>query len=246
MIEGQLALEADRDHDWVDASDVSSHAYTKDPWSDCPQTTFSTFTPPALDSVTGELPSLLERWFDSTFVPDVTTRQTWATKWVQSGETSPFRTFLNQPGVSSSFDTLLTYVRYGLRRENGKQLAERLSELRLDLAYDEESPDLSMSSFLGFVEFLRLNPKLRDPSIVVGSTGAVRAEWHESWTQHFVVEFTSSTNAQFVIFVADQMVAGKKIHISITCSIASLLQQALPHGVATWAMRGESEAFGAG
>ena len=159
MTDGQLAF--DSQYDLV-CEEASSHTTIHDPWNDAPKATLGTFTPPTWESDSIELPSTRDRWGDDSVTSDVTTSQKWGTKWANSGATSPYRLFLAQLDPDVSFDTVLAYVRYGLNRENGEELAERLSELRSDLAEEEESLGLSMLSLLGFVGFLRLNPKLRD------------------------------------------------------------------------------------
>jgi hypothetical protein len=158
-------------------------------------------------------------------------------KWTSTNETSPYQLFLRNLETSSPFDTLLTFVRHGLIRENGDRLAERLVELKHDLAEDEDEVNLSTASLLGLIRFLKDNPRLRDPGLVVSNTGNIRAEWHRSWNQHFVVEFMSSTEARFVVFVADEHAEKKVARISGRCSIDSLMKHAMPHGISAWAVR---------
>ena len=135
------------------------------------------------------------------------------------------------------FDALLAFVRLGLNRDHGEALAERLSELRTDLASDEDSPELSKHSLLGFVSFLLQNRNVRDPSLVATNNGTLRAEWHRSWSEHFAVELVGIEDARFAIFAEDPSTSGKKMRISGSCSIASVLDQALPHGVGSWVNR---------
>ncbi len=238
MANGQLARDSEQDYDWTDGPGVSSTMDLVDPWRKPAQPIFGTFTPLAVETVTTEdLHEIEERWTDLQFVLDASACQKWRSLCPETEATSPYLLFLNRPDSATTFNNLLAFVRSGLARDNGERLAERLAELRTDLAEDEELPNISMSSVLGLVRFLQDNPQMRDPSLVVSNTGNIRAEWHRSWIQHFVVEFTSNIDARFVLFVADTKALEKKVRISVTCSIASLMEHALPHGISVWAVR---------
>ena len=196
-----------------------------------------TYTPPADDTLTENFRAFTEQWAGIEFEPDRRSLQKWHRQRTESGATSPFLLFLTDLDFTSSFDTLLAYPKYGLAREDGEKLANRLAELKADLAEDDESPGISIPSVLGLIRFLCDNPQMRDPSLVASNTGNIRAEWHESWSQHFVIEFTSDTDARFVLFVEDVEAPGKKVRVSVTCSISSIMEQASPHGVREWAVR---------
>jgi len=237
MFDRQLASNSGYDYG-TNASESSSYLDLDDTWRESTQPIFTTFTPYSEETVTtDDLRTFEKPWADSQFEPTVISRQKWWRKRTATGATSPYLLFLSGPGPAPAFDTLLAFIRYGLAREDGERLAERLAELKLDLAEDKDLPDLSIPSVLGLIHFLGENPQLRDPSLVVSNMGYIRAEWHESWTQHFVVEFTSDTDARFVLFIADSTALQKKVRVSVICSIASLMDHALPHGVSAWAMR---------
>ena len=238
MANGQLAHNLDYDYHSTTRSEGSSYVWLEDPWEEPIEPIFGTFTQHSGETGTTEfLRAHEDPWVDVKFELQAGSQQKLHRKWASTGATSPYQLFLSELETSSPFDTLLAFVRYGLKRENGERLAERLLELKFDLAEDEDAPNFSMASLLGLIRFLRDNPRLRDPGLVVSNTGNLRAEWHLSWKQHFVVEFMSTTEARFVVFVADEQAEKKVARISVRCSIDSLMNHATPHGVNAWAMR---------
>lgn len=238
MIDGQTSPSLERDYDWPDRLEAASYADIEDPWTQSMPTRIAASRPAvAMDAGTDELRALIARWSEFNFEVDEAAIHKWQRTHAYTGATSPLRLFVRQLDEKTSFDTLLAYVRYGLGRDHGNRIADRLSELRNDLADDEETSNLSMASALGLVRFLADNPKVRDPSLVATNAGNLRAEWHVSWSQHFVIEFTSDADARFVIFIEDNRSKGKKVRISGTCSVASVMEQAHPHGVDSWVMR---------
>ena len=151
--------------------------------------------------------------------------------------TSPFVLFSRPFDQASSFEALLTYIRFGELCEDGEVLGQRLEELAEDLDDDVDSPPLSVDSIAGFIEFLLEAEPLRDPGLVVAPNGNLRAEWHQSWSQHFVVEFASQTDAKFVLFAPDPHQQDKTMRLSGTCSIPSVYEEARRCGVAEWVAR---------
>lgn len=176
-------------------------------------------------------------WDDILFVQDPNSLYPWQRSGRRLGKTSPIHLALSGLEQDVSFESLVDYVRTFLSRDDGAAIGERLRALKADTADDSETDRLSISSVLGFIRFLELNPRLRDPGVVASPSGKIRGEWHKSWQQHFVVEFLSERDAQFVIFADDPCVPGETIRLSGRCSIASLMAQAAPHGVSRWAMR---------
>jgi hypothetical protein len=158
-------------------------------------------------------------------------------EWLMSEATSPWLLLLDKLTDASLFPHLLAFVKLGLSRDDGNSLARRLEELRFDLAEDEDSSNLSKLSVIGLIKFFQRNPNVRDPGLVATESGAVRAEWHRSWSEHFAIEFSSNIRSRFVVFVADPNDAEQKIRISGMCSIESVMDQALPHGVGSWVLR---------
>ena len=153
------------------------------------------------------------------------------------GATSPFVLFSKPFEEATSLDSLVTYVRYGGFCEGGQALGDRLEELAEDLEEDAEAIPISLESIAGFIEFLLVAESLRDPGLVVTPNGNICAEWHESWEQHFVIEFVSHSEANFVLFVPDPKQRFKTMRLAGTCSIASVYDEAKLHGIAEWASR---------
>ncbi|MYH34639.1 MAG: hypothetical protein F4133_12660 [Gammaproteobacteria bacterium] len=151
--------------------------------------------------------------------------------------TSPYVLFSRPLDQAASFESLLTYIRFGELCEDGEVLGQRLEELAEDLEDDVDSPPLSVDSVAGFIEFLLEAEPLKDPGLVVAPNGNLRAEWHQSWCQHFVVEFASQTDAQFVLFAPDPHQQDKTMRLSGTCSIPSVYEEVRRCGGAEWVAR---------
>jgi len=162
----------------------------------------------------------------------------WRAGRAQTFETSPFRHDVLNLGRATPFEDLLTIVRFALDRENGDALASRLQELHSDLAEDEDASELSNQSVIGLINFLTENPQISDPNLTASISGSIRAEWHQSWSQHFVIEFQTDTEARFVIFLPDPVRPWETVRLSGSCAVSSVMAQARPHGVEDWMVRG--------
>lgn len=78
------------------------------------------------------------------------------------------------------------------------QVAHRLFELRR--ACLEENVPLSSASIEQFVRFVRENPLIGQPSLIITDTGNLRASWSPEADRHFAIEFLGGSNVAFVIF----------------------------------------------
>ena len=239
MTSEQLAHNAVCDSEWTDQFRVSSYEDIEESWSDSIPLFFSTYTPPVQDTrTTKDLHTIELGWPDIDFKKALESFQKWSIIDSTASATSPYLHLVRDPDLSSSFDSLLTFLGYASGREDGERLAERLVELRLDLAEDTDSPNISMPSVLGLVHFLRGNPQLHDPNLVANNAGNIRAEWHKSWAQHFVIEFTSDVDARFVLFYPHPRTPQKTTRMSATnCSIDSLIEQVPQDAINIWVIR---------
>jgi len=238
MTNGQTSYALVEEPDWTTTYDSASGGTLEDSWEHAPPAPFEAYSESTV-SATGlvDLEMFSEIWSRASIEVNSSLQKSVYRLWTNTKTTSPWPLFLRNLDEQTPFENLLAYLHYGLSREDGDKLAERLCELRIDLLEDEGSPELSIRSVLGLIKFLRLNPSVSDPGLSVSSSGNIRAEWHQSWRQHFVCEFSSDTDARFVIFVQDPNVPTKTLRLSATCSIESVIEQALPHGIATWVIK---------
>jgi hypothetical protein len=224
--------------DSLSSLSASTKLDVDDPWYKRCVPVFGTEDPPAPDSRTETLESVAELWAGTDFDLNSRSLQKWREQGAESRAASPLRLFVTDDFESvCSFDGVKEFLEYASSRDDGEKLAERLVELKTDLADDENASDLSIASVSGLIRFLQDNPRLRDPGLVASNNGNIRAEWHKSWAEHFVIEFTSKTDARFVLFVSDTSQPDKKVRISITCPIASVMRYASPHGIDSWVLR---------
>lgn len=131
---------------------------------------------------------------------------------------------------------LIDRFRHHPRIVFAKRIAARLDHL-LEVSREEQpeqAPPVA-ASLEGLLAFLSRNPGLAYPDIVLTPDGYVRAQWRRGPTQHFAVEFREDEGVRFVIFVPDPRRPYKRVRVSGTATVDSIMGQAHYYKVLDWA-----------
>ncbi len=135
-----------------------------------------------------------------------------------------------------SVSDLLASLERGQQVPFGKRLAARLRYL-LEVSRDE-SPEQAppcVGSLSGFLAFVRKNPQLAYPDVVLTPEGNVRARWRRSRSQHFALEFLKGDDVRFVVFAPDPKHPYKTVRASGTGTMDSIMELVHPYRVLDWA-----------
>ncbi len=127
-------------------------------------------------------------------------------------------------------------MREELPRPDFNKLADR-AELLVSAAEEEDDTDpVSLFSLRNLMSFLRSEPQLGTPSIVVTPSGNFRAEWRAGKNRHFAVEFLPSGSCRYVVFAPDPKDTKRTIRTSGIAHCESLLTVLEPLNVYRWAI----------
>lgn len=114
-------------------------------------------------------------------------------------------------------------------------VANRLDDL-LQIA-EEEEIQVAAEPLKTFAEFLRSQPGLTRPKIVLTPAGNVRAIWRDARHKHFTAEFLRNENVRFVVFASDPSQPKRIARLSGTVSTEGLLIALAPYKIASWIMQ---------
>ncbi len=131
---------------------------------------------------------------------------------------------------------LISFIRNHVRLAYSASLANRLEYLR-DASIEEapEQAPISVNSLQCFVSFIKSEPNLAEPDIVLTYTGNIRAEWHKSRKQHFAVEFLPNGQVRYVVFSRDPDHPTRTDRASGLVSAETLMVKVKPFNVLSWA-----------
>ena len=135
-------------------------------------------------------------------------------------------------------ETIVQHIRRALAFENRDRIANRievLEEARLE-ELDYGDLPLSSKSLEAFVSFLDREPDLKYPILTLNPDGHVFAEWEAAPNRYFAVEFLAANDdVRFVIFSPNPRHHDKRMRLSGSATVDTLMIVAEPHGVRSWA-----------
>lgn len=114
-------------------------------------------------------------------------------------------------------------------------VAERVSELQEFAVEDDEQDDISTDSLQWFINFMIEHNELREPELVLSTTGHIHAEWHESWDKHVEVVFLPNGEVRYVVFTPDPSNPALTFKSATKCSPESMLKSLGILGFMDWA-----------
>jgi hypothetical protein len=117
-----------------------------------------------------------------------------------------------------------------------EHLARRLDFLLRALAEEEESlAEDSPESLRQMLLFLEALPEFRCPTITVTPLATFRAQWLESPTRHFAVDFLPDGQIRFVVFAPDPGHPERVERVSGIVSVANAMKTIETYQVHRWA-----------
>ena len=135
-------------------------------------------------------------------------------------------------------ENIVQHIRKALALEDRGRIANRievLEEARLE-ELDYGDLPLSPNSLEAFVSFLEREPGLKYPILTLNPNGFVFAEWEAAPNRYFAVEFLGTNdNVRFVIFSPNPRHPDKRVRLSGSATVDTLMIVAEPHGVRRWA-----------
>lgn len=139
-------------------------------------------------------------------------------------------------GTSTTTSDLISFVRNHVQLPYSADLAKRLEYLRVASIeeYPEQAP-MSIDSLQCFLSFVKREPNLTEPDLVLTYAGNIRAEWHKSRKEHFAVEFLPNGQVHYVVFTRDPDHPTRTDRTSGLVSAATLMQKVKPFDVLSWA-----------
>ena len=135
-------------------------------------------------------------------------------------------------------EKIVQHIRKALALEDRDRIANRievLEEARLEELDNGDLP-LSPKSLEAFVSFLRREPGLKYPILTLSPDGFVFAEWEAAPNRYFAVEFLGTNDVvRFVIFSPNPRHPDKRVSLSGSATVDTLMIVAEPRGVRSWA-----------
>ena len=135
-------------------------------------------------------------------------------------------------------EKIVQHIRKALALEDRNRIANRievLEEARLEELDNGDLP-LSPKSLEAFVSFLRREPGLKYPILTLSPDGFVFAEWEAAPNRYFAVEFLGTNDVvRFVIFSPNPRHPDKRVSLSGSATVDTLMIVAEPRGVRSWA-----------
>lgn len=116
-----------------------------------------------------------------------------------------------------------------------KNLANRL----LDLYHDakEEDPEcvgISAESLRSFNDFIHLHTNLNLPTISLTPDCNIYASWRDNHNRVFSIHFLPNADVRFVLFKPNEIHLDRKIRISGSATIDTVMETLAPHCLEEW------------
>lgn len=115
-------------------------------------------------------------------------------------------------------------------------IASRLSNL-FDYSLvemDEMQDVLRLESLQNFIDFLKLNPKINRPDIIITPEGHIRARWKKDNRHFFRLEFRTNLNVNFVCFSPNVSYPKKDDKSSGVSTADQVFSHLKPYNVESW------------
>ncbi len=153
---------------------------------------------------------------------------------------SPFDTLFDQGATEERVQAYIAHIEMDLVSPYAQNIAARLRYL-IEVAKEEEPDEkpVSEDSLYAFTRFLRKNPDIKMPSIVLTPSGNIRIQWRRNAQSLLVIEFYNESECAFVIFTPDDENPLKPIRLSGTASVSKILSVVAHLGALKWVLDNE-------
>lgn len=135
-------------------------------------------------------------------------------------------------------EKIVQHIRKALALEDPDRIANRIEVLEEARLKELDYGDLPLSpkSLEAFVSFLEREPGLKYPILTLSPDGFVFAEWEAAPNRYFAVEFLGTNDVvRFVIFSPNPRHPDKRVSLSGSATVDTLMIVAEPRGVRSWA-----------
>lgn len=139
---------------------------------------------------------------------------------------------------SKKLEGIISAFRENAPRSDRDEIADRIVDLTEADDEDEDLVEPSYDSLLAMFMFLRSEPGIKTPGIVLTPNGNFRALWSTDKSHHFAVEFLPLLNQQlrcrYVVFAPGLINESETIRTSGNLPVNSLLAVVEPMRVSNW------------
>lgn len=146
---------------------------------------------------------------------------------------------VTQATLLKSEEDLVQELIFRIKRSRTISYRESLANRLLTLFYDakEEDPDcvgIAAESLRNFINFIQLHNNIKCPIISLTPEYKIYASWRGEQNRVFSVHFLPDVDARFVMFKPNDRHPKRKIRVSGSATIDTLMETLAPHCLEEW------------